>query len=433
MEHRAFVFIEHDGETVPAGRLVITEDGRWSKSVFDYGRGYLQRSGSVALDPVQLPLEARQIETPADFILFNSLRDAAPDAWGRKLIDIHMMRTRRRPAMEAEYLLLSQRSTRPGALRFGPTSAAPGSVLGIELPEASSDPGTLEAFLELVALHEAGSEIPDSVLDHIAPGTSLGGARPKATIEVDGFPWLAKFPSSGDRIDMIAAEAGCLDLCEMAGLRVPERRVISVSGRAVLLLKRFDRIMDERGTLQRIHMISSLTLLGRHEMDRAMSGYADIHDAVSRHGVASDAGEEIFRRMLMNVLLGNTDDHYRNHAFLLDRNGRYRMSPVYDITPSLQVSPDRRLFMHLGKAGSGRRATVGTAVRAGPGLGVARDDAARIAGELREMVAANWERVMTDRGASAHDIDMMRRSFSEAGSRPDMETLDRPPDPEPDC
>ena len=107
-----------------------------------------------------------------------------------------------------------------------------------------------------------------------------------------------------------------------------------------------------------ILIISGLTLLGAHEMDRAASGYADLYDGMRKHGAATDAGEIIYKRMVMNVLCGNTDDHYRNHAFLLNDQGLYEPSPVYDVTPSTGFSTSRSLFMHLGKAGCGRDATL---------------------------------------------------------------------------
>lgn len=417
MEHKAFVFIELNGVPVPAGRLRITSDGRYSKSDFSYGRKYLKRPDAVAIDPVQLPLQDREMVTSPDFEMFNGIRDAAPDAWGRSLIDMYMMRSEGRPAIEAEYLLASQRGTRIGALQFGATPDKPGQALDISLPDISSDLGSIEAFQEMVDMHASGQSIPDSLLDHIAPGSDLGGARPKGTVEIEGFPWLAKFEISKDRINMAAAEAGCLDLCEMAGLNVCGRQIIEINGRSTLLLKRFDRKESpEKNGLDKIHMISSLTLLGQHEMDRGTSGYADIYDSLRRVSTSPDIGEDIYKRMVMNVLVGNTDDHYRNHAFLLGDDGKYRTSPVYDITPSLQVSSTRKTFLHLGKSGSGREATLENAIAAGSSLGVSVERSIEIANDLSGMVSDNWRKVMSDRGATQKDIEMMSQSFSQAGN-----------------
>lgn len=425
MQVNAIVFIELGGETVPAGQLSMTEDGRFSSCEFAYGRRYLQRADAVAIDPVQLPLGTDLIEAPENFALFNGVRDAAPDAWGRKLIDRESLRVQGRQATEAEFLLVSQSGNRIGALRFGPTPLAPGPVLPLQIDDELAHLGDLEAFQGLVDQLDRGGEYPPALTDFLAPGTDLGGARPKGTVTIDGLPHLVKFGLDRDRYNNAAVEAGCLDLCEMAGLTAAERRVIRVGDRDALILGRFDREEGERG-VQRRHLVSSLTLLGAHESDRGFSGYADLYDATRRHGVAGDHGETIFRRMVMNVLCGNTDDHYRNTAFLLSDGGRYEMSPVYDVTPTLQVSTSRNLFFHLGKAGSGREATLENAVAAGPSLGVRPEQAVRIVNDLSEMVGARWREVMLARGASGHDLDIIANSFSEAGR-----TVSVAQDPEP--
>lgn len=425
MQVNAIIFIELGGETVPAGQLSLLEDGRFSRCEFAYGRRYLQRKDAVAIDPVQLPLGPGILEAPDGYPLFNGVRDAAPDAWGRKLIDRQSLRVQGRPATEAEFLLVSQSGNRVGALRFGPTPLTPGPVLPLQIDDQLTHLGDLEAFQELADQLDRSGSIPPRLADFLAPGTDLGGARPKGTVLIDGFPHLVKFNLSRDRYNNAAVEAGCLDLCEMAGLGTAERRLIRVGDRDALILRRFDREAGERGVTRR-HLISSMTLLGAHESDRGLSGYADLYDAMRRHGVAGDHGETIFRRMVMNVLCGNTDDHYRNTALLLADRGRYELSPVYDVTPTLQLSTSRNLFFHLGKAGSGRGATLENAVAAGPSLGVRPERAVRIVNDLSELVGARWRDVMRERGASAHDLDIIANSFSEAGRRVEPEHLPEP-------
>lgn len=425
MQVNVIVFIELGGETVPAGQLSLLEDGRFSRCEFAYGRRYLQRPDAVAIDPVQLPLGAALIEAPENFDLFNGVRDAAPDAWGRKLIDRESLRVQGRQATEAEFLLVSQSGNRVGALRFGPTPVAPGAVLPLRIDDQLTHLGDLEEFQAMVDQLERAGPVPGRLTDFLAPGTDLGGARPKGTVTIDGFPYLVKFGLERDRYNNAAVEAGCLDLCEMAGLRAAERRVIRVGDRDALVLRRFDWEEGEGGVARR-HLISSMTLLGAHESDRGFSGYADLYDGMRRHGVSGDHGETIFRRMVMNVLCGNTDDHYRNTAVLLGERGRYELSPVYDVTPTLQLSTSRNLFFHLGKAGSGREATLESAAAAGPSLGVRPDQAVEIVNDLSEMVAARWRDVMRERGASAHDLDIIANSFSEAGRRVCAETGPEP-------
>lgn len=415
MDNTVIVFVHLNGAPVPAGRLHMVEDSRYSRAEFDYGRRYLERPDAVAIDPVQLPLTRGHHVTGPDFALFNGLRDAAPDRWGRLLIDMYMTRTEGRPASEAEFLLASQNGTRVGGLQFGPTPEAPGPVLDVQLPDVSSDLGTIEAFQEMVDLYTRGEDVPDALLDHVAPGSDLGGARPKGTVTIGGFPWLVKFGLESDRINMAGAEAGCLDLCEKAGLPTCERMLTEVSGHSALLLRRFDRETSPDNTLHRKHMVSSMTLLGAHEFDRGMNGYADMVNAMRKHGEVRGVGESVYTRMVMNVLTGNTDDHYRNHGFLLSGKGRYALSPVYDVTPSLQVSSSRSLFFHLGESGSGRDATLENAVAAGPSMGVPPERAREVANALSDMVATQWRRVMDERGVSKSDVAMLENSFSEAG------------------
>lgn len=417
MKYSAVVFLEREGVTRPIGNLLIIEDSRANTSLFTYGKRYAVDPDAVSLDPVQMPIgpPGELISTPQDFALFNGIRDAAPDAWGRKLIDMYSLRHQGRPANEAEFLLASQSGNRGGAIRFGPTHKAPGPVVDLELPPIVSDLGTIEAFQDMVDMMLRGEEVPESVLACIAPGTDLGGARPKATLMHRGEPWLVKFGLESDRINSAAAEAACLDLCEKAGLPVPDRMVAEVAGRPALFLKRFDRELID-GQIQRRHMISGLTITGSHEMDRGTKGYADLWNGMRRFGVSADSGEEIYRRMVMNVLIGNTDDHLRNHAFLLGAHGRYDMAPTYDVTPSLQATSSRRLFLHLGVAGSGREAMLERAVGAGPDLGVQKERAVEIAQDLQSMVFHSWEQAMTERGCSSHDIEMLQNSFSEASN-----------------
>ncbi len=414
---QAIVFLHLKGVPVPAGLLEMREDGRWSTATFMYGRKYLEK-GLPALDPVQLPLCEDRMETETDFPLFNTLRDSATDAWGRMLIDMHVMRRLSRPATEAEHLLASTSETRFGALCYGESAdGGPSDVTGLGLPNVRTDLGDLERIHAMVEDHARGLPVPKSFLEYIQSGSDLGGARPKATVMIDGFPWLAKFSLSSDRIDMVRAEAGCLDLCEMAGLDVPARRVSRLGSGSALLVRRFDRESDPAtGRIFRRHAISAMTLLGAHEADRGAFGYADIHDGLRRFGApgCGASGRGIFMRMAMNVLCGNTDDHFRNHAFILQDRGGYAISPIYDVTPTPQISSSRRLFLHLGKSGSGREATLEGAFAAAPAFGLAHDEALDILHDLRNMVASNWRDVMGRRGLSDRDIQMVAASFSQA-------------------
>ncbi|MEP3666059.1 MAG: HipA domain-containing protein [Roseibium sp.] len=420
----AIAFIEIAGQTIPAGRLTVVDDGRMSRSEFQYGRRYLERPNAVAIDPVMLPLTQDKFYTPEDFALFNGIRDASPDAFGRAVIDNYMLRHQNRPADESDFLFASQSGSRIGALRFGPTPDGPGQVLDHAIPSYELGLGDLATFKEMVDNHMDDGALPERFSYLVSGGSDAGGARPKATVTVDGFPWLAKFGKESDRVQNAASEAACLDLCEIAGLRVPDRKIVNIADRPTLLVERFDRYVGEEGDIQRKHMISSMTILGAHERDAGMSGYADICDGMRRFSGDERIGEEIYKRMVMNVLCGNTDDHYRNHAFLMDDDQKYRISPVYDVTPTLQATGTRHLFLHLGRAGSGREATLEAAVNGSESLGLHRDQAISIANDLAAMVEANWESSLRARGAPQRDIEMLAGAFGESAKRIEVDEPD---------
>ena len=416
-EYNAVVFVRHQGTNRPVGRMKFIEDGRFSRSEFAYGKSWLEDPTAFAIDPVQLPLRPGLFKTAPDFPLFNGIRDAAPDAWGRRVIDAICKVKHGRVANEAEYLLASQCGNRAGALMFGKDPSGPSPVIDIVLPAVGHDGGSLEKLQEAADKLARGEEIDRTYAFYLAPGSEMGGARPKATLEHNGKPALVKFGTPTDRIDMARVEAGCLDLCEMVGLPVPDRDVVDIAGRPALVLSRFDRTIVEGYLPERRHMISSMTLLGAHEYDREAHGYADLVSAMRVHGAKQDMetlAEQVFTRMVANVCIGNTDDHYRNHAYLISADGRYEMSPVYDVTPSQQVSSSRSMFFALGAAGTTREARLENAIAAGEAFGLTADRATEIATSVAETIALNWESVMAHRGVSDADMDAIRNSFSES-------------------
>jgi serine/threonine-protein kinase HipA len=426
-EFNAIVFVRHQGENRPVGRMKFVEDGRFSRSEFAYGKSWLEDPTAFAIDPVQLPLKSGVFKTAPDFPLFNGIRDSAPDAWGRRVIDAIFKAKHGRMANEAEYLFASQCGNRAGALMFGKDPSGPSPVIDIVLPAISHDGSSLAKLQEAADMLARGEEIDRTYAFYLAPGSEMGGARPKATLDHNGKPALVKFGTATDRIDMGRVEAGCLDLCEMVGLPVPDRDVVDIAGRPALVLARFDRTPKDGYLPERRHMISSMTLLGAHEYDREANGYADLVDAMRIHGAKGDMenlSEQIYTRMVANVCIGNTDDHYRNHAYLISDDGRYEMSPVYDVTPSLQVSSSRSMFFALGKAGTGREARLDHAIAAGPAFGLKPERAAEIATTVAETIALNWEVVMTNRGVSDTDIEAIRGSFSECHNRSRTNEID---------
>lgn len=402
------VFIHLDGirEAVPAGRLNLLErDAELLQSDFGYGRQYAQRQDCQAIDPLTLALPGPGIEALREPPLtstgrltsFGAFRDAAPDHWGRRLIENKLRRTG--PLPESEYLAHAG-SNRTGALDFRakPNSPPhPGELAGLV------DLGYLKEAAERV---EAGETIPAKLEKIFDAGTSMGGARPKAVIEADQRQWLAKFPLRSDPYSLPHIEYATLLLAKEAGLDVPPLRLEDVGEkRPAMLIERFDRIRQDDGYTRR-HFLSALTLLGRHSADSPHTSYADISEAIATYGAAGQIRSdqaELFGRMVFNILVNNDDDHLRNHGFVWDKAlSGWRLSPLYDVVPRPTHAHER--YLHLGIGNEGRLATLGNAMSHHGVFGLTRPQASaiveRIGGAVRE-----WKNTFEAAGVIGQDMD----------------------------
>jgi serine/threonine-protein kinase HipA len=298
---------------------------------FEYHPDWLADPESFSLEPA-LTLN-RGAFAPADGLpIFGSIGDSAPDTWGRRL----MQRAERRRAeregrrvrtlMEADYLLGVSDISRLGALRF----RKPGEE-EFQSPTADGVPGLIELGRLLQATERIlrDKETDEDLLMIFAPGSSLGGTRPKAlVIDQQGRLAIAKFPKETDEYSMEVWEAVAFGLASQAGIRTPDYELIRVAGKPVLLSRRFDRA---KGT--RIPFLSALSMMGLKDGDRG--SYPELVDVLAQHGASvGDDAREIYRRMIFNVLISNVDDHLRNHGFLwMGRNG-WTLSPAYDLNPT---------------------------------------------------------------------------------------------------
>lgn len=331
MDTEALVHVDLDGHPVLVGRLwARTRKGRDSAS-FEYDPDWLKRPDRFALEPA-LQLGPGPFHTQADKAIFGSIGDSAPDRWGCTL----MRRIERRRAelagetprtlREIDYLLMVNDEARQGALRFSSEPGGPFLATGdaIPIPPLVELPRLLAATEHAIA----DSESDEDLRLLLAPGTSLGGARPKASVrDRDGALAFAKFPHQDDDIDTVRWEAVALRLAHLAGIPTPEWRLESVAGKPVLLLRRFDRA----GTL-RVPFLSAMSMLGAN--DNESHSYLELVDALRRYGAAPKSNMQLlWRRIVLNVLISNTDDHLRNHGFLYDGPDGWRLAPAYDLNP----------------------------------------------------------------------------------------------------
>lgn len=327
----AFVWVWLPGATAPvvAGRLA---KGPGETLVFNYGRSYLDRRGAISLFDRELPLRAGELAPLTGLSMPGCLRDASPDAWGRRVIINRTMGLKGEAAGAVELdeltYLLESGSDRIGALDFQASATAYVPRVGQSAPLA-----TLLAAAELVERGVPLSPELDLALRH---GSSLGGARPKAMIEDGDTKYIAKFSASNDLYSVVKAEFIAMRLAVACDLRVAPVRLESALGKDVLLIERFDREYTEAGWRRRA-MLSALTLLELDEMMARHASYEALAEIVRhRFDAPRETLRELFGRLVFNILCGNTDDHARNHAAFWDGK-QLSLTPAYDICPQART------------------------------------------------------------------------------------------------
>ena len=338
------VFLDWQGPCRRIG-LMRRHGSRGRQSVtFEYDPEWIRDASNFSLNP-SLPVGPGTFHPPAGQEMFGTLGDSAPDTWGRTL----MRRKERRAAEregravralnETDFLLGVADETRLGALRF--------RWEGDDVFQAPQDvgvPGTV-ALGQLLKASERilrEEETDEDLLLIFAPGASLGGARPKASvIDRHGSLFIAKFPKETDEYSLERWEAIVLDLAEAAGIQTAPHDLIDHDRRPILLSRRFDRAGQAR-----IPFLSALSMTEHRDGDRG--SYLEIVDALTEHG-ANAAGDriELFKRIAFSVLVSNTDDHLRNHGFLWFGQRGWTLSPAYDINPTPQDIRPRILATNI--------------------------------------------------------------------------------------
>jgi serine/threonine-protein kinase HipA len=402
-----YVFLQLPGvlDVVTCGRYEreVLRDGRVIGR-FAYARSYRERGDAVPLDPYQLPVTPRRYETAKLEGMFGALRDASPDAWGRRVIE----KTTGRADLDEMDFLLHGPDDRAGALSFGDERTPPGPVR-----RCNRVPHLHELRRAAQALEEAapGEPVVQQVGHLLEPGTSLGGARPKNVVEDEQGLWIAKFPQRSDKWNNAPVEAAMLALATRCGIRTPETRVERIGDDSVLLVKRFDRSKVEGGYL-RHRMVSALTVLDADDRvtDRTAWSYVLLADELRRwsEGAAADRAE-LFRRVVFNALISNLDDHPRNHA-LIAPGQAWHLAPAYDLTPTPAVGIERRdLALECGPYG--RMARRDNLLAGAPRFGLESDEAGAIMDELKQIVQRHWRQDVLRLGGTEGDCKVIEPAF----------------------
>ncbi len=380
----AYVWMWLPEKTSPivVGKM-IQEDGRYH---FTYGQSYRTHAEAIALSPVELPLKAGTFSPSGLHELPACLRDGSPDVWGRRLIDYQFPNLN---PNELDYLLLSG-SDRIGALDFQ------GSA--VEYIPRDSAPVHLDAIEDLAKMLEGHQPISKKLLPILLHGTSVGGARPKCLIELEGKGYVAKFSLSSDQHSFVKTEYVAMQLAKAVGLNVAPVLLKSIGGRDVLLVERFDREINKAG-VSRKHMLSALSLLGLHEMEARYASYQNLADLIRQHFVDPKATlRELFSRLVFNILIGNTDDHARNHAAFWDGR-RLKLTPAYDLSPQLRVGYEATQAMML-EGVEGNASTLVNALSIHPVFLVNEHEARAIIEQQMKILDAHWQNGCMDAGLS---------------------------------
>jgi len=398
MSDRAFVFGYLPSATRPelVGQVIVLETGNAGFCRFKYAPSWLADPKAFPLDPELLPLDTHEFESQPGWEVFSALRDAGPDHWGRKVIERRLGRV---GLTELEFLLAASEQ-RVGALGFS-TERSPRQA------KASVPPAHRLADLMQAAAHlERDEPIASDLLALLGEGSgTLGGMRPKATVEQGGELWVAKFPAKDDRHAITRWEHATLALAGRCGIRVPRHALVEVGSRAVLMTLRFDRDRRADG-FARGHLLSGLTMLGLHERDYGAGGYADLAAWLRRHG-AMPRGDarELFQRMVFNVVVGNSDDHLRNHA-AMDFGDGFRLSPAFDLVPQPASGTGRRQAIGVGDLG--REATLENALTQAGQFGLDEKEAATLVRTLRTTIARSWRKAFVASGVMGTELDAIK-------------------------
>ena len=399
-----------DKSPVLIGKLYVSETRGKEVFSFEYSKDWIRSTdASFILDPDLRLYEGRQYAP--DKPLFGVFSDSCPDRWGRLLMkrkeEILAREENRKPKAltESDYLLGVYDETRSGALRFSLEENGPFLSTDKNLP---APPWTTLRSLESASLafesDEGGME-EKWLRQLLAPGSSLGGARPKASVQApDKSLWIAKFPSKNDEWNSGAWEAVAHDLAAKCGLKVPEAKLETFSDAgSTFLTKRFDR-----SGIRRIHFTSAMALLGKLDGAGAEgASYLNIASFIKSNGASPTQDlKELWKRVIFNMAISNTDDHLRNHGFLLTENG-WTLSPMFDVNPDIYGNA-----LSLGVSENDKSISFELAIETAGYYDIGIHDARTIVADISKTIIENWQTLAADYGLSKDAISRMKPAFT---------------------
>jgi len=412
---RAYVWVWLPGLTQPvlAGALepISSRAGRSRSALgggpfrFAYSPSYLDQSGAVSLYAPELPLVSGWQEPDDDRSMAGCLRDGSPDSWGQRVIDSRLAHKRGKASSSAEAddltYLLESGSNRIGALDFQESNTE-------FVPRQTN--ATLDELHQAAQALENGTITPELAIA-LTQGTAVGGARPKVIVNGDdGCEYIAKLSLSTDPYPIVKAEAVGMDLARRVGIPVPRTEIVRSLGRDVLLVERFDRPGDKTRRM----VVSALTVLGFSDfLGARWSSYPDFLDQLHRLAApgTGSLGPALLQRIILNILISNTDDHARNHAVFWDGH-HVELTPAYDLCPQLRTGWEANQAMDIGRAPTpvtqGMRASNrSTVIAAAPDYGVTPTAAADMFDRQVDIIREQWKTAAEAAELTKHDADLL--------------------------
>lgn len=405
--NEAFVWIwlPEEVEPVVAGKLEAID----GKILFNYGKSYLERindsSPAIAIYEPELPLQQGELPLLEGLSIPGCIRDAAPDAWGRRVI-INKKLGFKRDKIDVDILdeltyLLESGSDRIGALDFqlSPTNYEP----------RESRNASLKELLKSAERVENGTPLTEELDLALSHGSSIGGARPKSMIESEGKKFVAKFSTSSDEYSIVKAEYIAMRLASVIGMNVAPVKLVKISGKDVLLIERFDRELKDNQWTRKC-MVSALTLFALDEMMARYASYETLAEIIRHRFVEPKKTlRELFSRLVFNILCGNTDDHARNHAAFWNGSD-LRLTPAYDICPQLRAGNEATQGMRI--LGNNQMSQLKTCLAAANTFLISNDEARQIFQQQISDIENNWDSVCDEARLNEVDKNLLwRRQF----------------------
>lgn len=405
-DKKILVYISLSNENYFVGTLWSHFNRGRETSDFEYSKDWLKNPKAFSLEPALFLGAGKQVN-PRQTPLFGSFGDSAPDTWGRILMRRYEAQIAKdenrspRTLNEIDYLLYVNDYARQGALRFRTEDnndfLFPGNLKSI--PPLVNLTKLLAATEKVVDFEERNSDL--QLL--LAPGSSLGGARPKASvIDKDGNLCIAKFPKKDDYTNNVLWEAVALTFAKKCGLNVQEWSLHKAGKKNVIVLKRFDRNGNTR-----IPFLSAMSMLNAIDNDSQTHSYLDIADAIRQNGATPKEDlKELWKRIVFSILISNTDDHLRNHGFLYVNEAGWKLSPLYDVNPSC----DNKNVLSTYITETDNSQSLDLALEVCEYFEISIENAKTIISDMKNKIK-NWKTVAKQFGLSKSEIDKMEVAF----------------------